>query len=93
MEDDEVVRRLIHAMDEYDLQYPRYDEAFWQAHDRIRECGEASKLDLAALLFWKRARWTSELMSSKTDADVRHCRGSARPSRHVSASSVPSGHA
>jgi hypothetical protein len=74
MDGDEVVRRLINAMDEYDRQYPCYDEVFWQAHDRIRECGEASKLDLAALFFWKRARrarWTSELMSSKTDADVR----------------------
>jgi hypothetical protein len=54
MEDDEVVRRLIRVMDKYDRQYPYYDEVFWQAHERIRECGEASKLDLAALFFWKR---------------------------------------
>jgi hypothetical protein len=74
MEDHEVVRRLIHAMDEYDRRYPCYDEVFRQAHERIREDGEASKLDLAALLFWKRvrrSRWTSELMSSRTDANIR----------------------
>lgn len=47
MDDDwEVVRRLLDAIDQYG---PYYDEVFWEVSARIRERGEAGKLDLAAL--------------------------------------------
>ena len=46
MDEDEIVRRLLDAMDQYD---PYYDEVFWEVNARMRERGQAGKLDLAAL--------------------------------------------
>lgn len=72
MDDEEVVRRLIEAMDRYS---PFYDEVFWDVSARIREHGEAQKLDLAALICWKRSgqgHWVSDLMELP-DAKVRGC--------------------
>ena len=62
MDDEEVVRRLLDAMDQYG---PFYDEVFWEVSSRIREQGEAGKLELAALICWKRSgqgHWVSDLM-------------------------------
>lgn len=72
MDDQEVVRRLFEAMDQYG---PYYDEVFWEVSTRIRERGEAGKLDLAALICWKRSgqgSWVSDLME-RPDAEVREC--------------------
>jgi hypothetical protein len=70
MDDLEVVDRLLAAMDEYG---PYYDEVFWEVGSRIREHGEAGKLDLAALICWKRSgqgNWVRELLA-QPDGDVR----------------------
>jgi hypothetical protein len=69
-DDQEVARRLLHAIDQYS---PHYDEVFWEVSARIREHGEASKLDLAALICWKRSgqgHWVFDLMDMP-DAEVR----------------------
>jgi hypothetical protein len=74
MTDEELVRRLIDAMDRYN---PIYDEVFWEVSDHIRNHGEIGKLDLAALVCWKRSgqgHWVLELMEWR-DVDVRdRCR-------------------
>jgi hypothetical protein len=65
---------LLEAMERY---HPFYDEIFWQVNARIGEHGEAGKLELAALICWKRSaqgRWVSDLMELP-DAEVRkQCR-------------------
>ena len=43
---------LLEAMERY---HPFYDEIFWQVNARIGEHGEAGKLELAALICWKRS--------------------------------------
>jgi len=68
--DQELVERLLEAMGQYS---PYYDEVFWEVSARIRGRGEAGKLDLAALICWKRSgqgHWVSDLMEMP-DADVR----------------------
>ena len=70
MDDDEVVGRLLKAMGQYG---PYYDEVFWQINAHICEQGEAGKLELAALICWKRSgqgHWVSDLMELP-DAEVR----------------------
>jgi hypothetical protein len=70
MDDEDVVRQLVEAMDRYS---PYYDEAFWAASVRIRKQGEAEKLDLAALICWKRSgqgHWVLDLMEIP-DTEVR----------------------
>jgi hypothetical protein len=70
MDDQEVVRRLLKAMDQYS---PYYDQVFWEVSARIREQGEAGKLELAALICWKRSaqgHWVSDLLEL-SDAAVR----------------------
>jgi hypothetical protein len=70
MDNDEVVKRLLGAMDQYGAYY---DEVFWEVSARIRERGEAGKLDLAALISWKRSgqgHWVSDLMELP-DTEVR----------------------
>jgi hypothetical protein len=50
------------GMDQYS---PYYDEVFWEVSARIRQQGEAGKLELAALICWKRSaqeRWVSDLL-------------------------------
>jgi hypothetical protein len=61
---------LLDAMGQYSQ---NYDEVFIEVGQRIREYGEAGKLDLAALICWKRSgqgKWVSELMDLP-DAEVR----------------------
>lgn len=62
---------LIAAMDSYPV---LYDEVFFQVNERLKESGEAGKLDIAAITFWKRVRptrrWVEPLML-KRDVDVR----------------------
>lgn len=70
MDDQELVSRLLKAMDQYS---PYYDEVFWEVSARIREQGEAGKLELAALICWKRSaqgRWVSDLLEL-SDTEVR----------------------
>jgi hypothetical protein len=70
MDDEEVVKRLLDAMDQYE---PYYDEVFWEVSSRIRDQGEAGKLDMAALICWKRSgqgHWASDLMELP-DTEVR----------------------
>ena len=58
----DTVGRILDALGEYP---ENYDEVFWAVHDRIRESGEGRKLDLAALICWKRSgqgRCVSDLM-------------------------------
>ena len=72
MDDEEVTRRLLNAMDQYS---PYYDEVFWEVSARIRTRDEAGKLDLAALICWKRSgqgSWVSDLMEWP-DSKVRTC--------------------
>src|SRR5258708_27248455 len=74
IDDQELVRRLLAAMDRYHMQNPHYDEVFWQVNGRIQEQGEAGKLELAALISWKRSgqgHWVLELMQ-RPDAEVRN---------------------
>jgi hypothetical protein len=62
MNDGEVVEQLLEGMRQYGL---HYDEVFWEVHARIREQGDAGKLDMAALICWKRSgqgHWVSDLM-------------------------------
>lgn len=62
MNDHEVVEQRLEGMRRYG---PHYDEVFWEVHTRIRERGDAGKLDLAALICWKRSgqgHWVSDLM-------------------------------
>jgi hypothetical protein len=69
-DDQEAVRRLLDAVDQYS---PHYDEVFWEVSARIREHGEAGKLDLAALICWKRSgqgHWAADLMEMP-DVEVR----------------------
>jgi hypothetical protein len=77
MDDDQaVVRRLLDGMDQYG---PYYDEVFWEVSARIHAQKEAGKLDLAALICWKRSgqgHWVSDLMELP-DAEVRRCSRSA----------------
>lgn len=51
-----------------------YDEVLHQVADRIRERGSIGKIDVGALLFWKRLRadtsWVKELMTLR-DSEVR----------------------
>jgi hypothetical protein len=70
MDDQEVVQRLLEALDQYS---PYYDEVFWDVSARVCEQGEAGKLDLAALICWKRSaqgHWVSDLLELP-DAEVR----------------------
>ena len=79
-DDQEVVRRLLEGMDQYGSYY---DEVFWEVSARIRERGEAGKLDLAALICWKRSgqgHWVSDLMELP-DAEVRKRSRSALAAR------------
>src|SRR5260221_5794410 len=62
MNDQELVERLLEAMDKYG---PYYDDVFWEVSARVRERGDAGKMDLAALICWRRSgqgHWVSELM-------------------------------
>jgi hypothetical protein len=73
MDDEEVARQLLKAMDQYQQKHPHYDQVFWEVSAQIRKRGEAGKLDLAALTCWKRSgrgRWVSDLMEWP-DAKVR----------------------
>jgi hypothetical protein len=72
MNNHEAVCRLLEAMDQYN---PYYDEVFWEVSSRIRTQGEAGKLDLAALISWKRSgqgSWVLDLMELP-DSRVRRC--------------------
>jgi hypothetical protein len=79
VEDEETARRVVEAIDKYN---PYYDEVFWEVNARIRNHHEAGKLDLAALICWKRSgqgHWVSDLMEL-SDAKVReHCRRAFAP--------------
>lgn len=66
--DGEVVGRILAAADRYSR---HYDEVLWQVGDRIRRQGDAGKLELAALICWKRCgrgRWVSALMEMPDDS-------------------------
>lgn len=70
MNDNELISCLLRAMDRYS---PYYDEVFWEVSARIRARGEVGKLDLAALISWKRSgqgSWVSDLMELP-DSEVR----------------------
>jgi hypothetical protein len=74
MDDQVVAERLLEAMGHY---LPYYDEIFWQVNARISEHREAGKLDLAALICWKRSaqgHWVSDLMELQDAKVRRHCR-------------------
>jgi hypothetical protein len=67
---EDLIGCLLDAMDQYSQSY---DEVFIEVGERLREYGEAGKLDLAALICWKRSgqgKWVSELMELQ-DAEVR----------------------
>jgi hypothetical protein len=68
--------RLLDAMGKYP---PHYDEVFWEVNNHIEERGEAGKLELAALICWKRSgqgHWVSDLMLTP-DHEVRRITRSA----------------
>jgi hypothetical protein len=63
MDEEEVARQLLDAIDKYS---PYYDEVFWEVHTRITKRRAAGKLDLAALICWKRSGqgyWVADLMN------------------------------
>jgi len=65
--DDEAAERLLRAIDAYDADDNRYDEVFTEIGDRITEAKEAGKLDLAALITWKRSgqgAWVKDLLAT-----------------------------
>jgi hypothetical protein len=67
---EEGVDRLLGAPGQY---CPYYDEVFQDVSERIRGHGYAAKLDLAALITWKRCglgRWVSSLIECP-DAEAR----------------------
>ncbi|WP_198654545.1 hypothetical protein [Nocardia aurea] len=77
IEKSEVVVRLVQASAEYDaMGADFYDEIFDQVAARIAESGSVGKLDLAALVTWKRLRadapWVTALMRLP-DQRVRAC--------------------
>jgi hypothetical protein len=53
IQDKQLLRRMSDALERYDP-IGNYDETFDQVHERIVRSGEATKLDISALLFWKR---------------------------------------
>jgi hypothetical protein len=59
--------RLLAAVDAYDTGDNRYDEVFTEIGQRITGAQEAGKLDLAALITWKRAgqgKWIKRLLAT-----------------------------
>ena len=78
MNDDELVTCLFKAMDQYSSYY---DEVFLEVSAHIRVRGEVGKLDLAALISWKRSgqgAWVSDLMELPDSEVRRHSRASLR---------------
>lgn len=63
---DEACSRLLAAIDAYDTGDGLiYDEVFREVQDRIASTGEADKIDIATLAFWKRSAqgaWISDLL-------------------------------
>jgi hypothetical protein len=60
-------RRLLDAIDAYNLNSSTYDEVFLAISDRINDDREAGKLDLAALILWKRSgqgSWVKDLLAT-----------------------------
>ena len=65
--DPENRRRLLAAVDAYDANSSVYDQVFAEIGQRIREANEAGKLDLAALIMWKRSgqgSWVKDLLAT-----------------------------
>jgi hypothetical protein len=59
--------RLLAAIDAYDADDNRYDEVFTEIGQRITDSQEAGKLDLAALITWKRSAqgaWVKSLLAT-----------------------------
>ncbi|MGI9093576.1 MAG: hypothetical protein ACR2FF_09120 [Mycobacteriales bacterium] len=55
------------AVDAYDANSGVYDQVFAEIGQRIREADEAGKLDLAALIMWKRSgqgSWVKDLLAN-----------------------------
>ncbi len=63
---DEARHRLIETIDAYDTPTGLiYDEIFHEVHDRIERSGDAGKIDIAAITFWKRSgqgKWIGRLL-------------------------------
>jgi hypothetical protein len=60
-------RRLMAAIDAYDAGDNRYDEVFLEVRQRITTSGWAGKLDLAAIVLWKRSAqgsWVKDLLAT-----------------------------
>ncbi len=75
LSDDDTRARLRDARAAYEAMIsPHYDEVFNDVAERVRENGYATKLDLGALVLWKRlqanTRWASRL-GATADATVR----------------------
>lgn len=57
-------KRLVDAMNAYDANV-FYDQTFYEVNARLRSSGEAGKLDIAGITFWKRVRtgsWVKPLL-------------------------------
>jgi len=60
------VSQLLDAIDVYETNC-EYDSVFCDVHDRLAAAGAAGKLDIAALVFWKRAaqgKWVKKFLST-----------------------------
>lgn len=67
MLDDAAAERLLAAIGAYDAADNRYDEVFTEIGQRITQGREAGKLDLAALITWKRSgqgAWVKDLLAT-----------------------------
>jgi hypothetical protein len=67
---DRQLDRLVGAIDEYSQRNPYYDQTFAETGDRIRAAGYLTKLDVSALVFWKRMRigaWATDLLNLADD--------------------------
>lgn len=66
---------LVHALEVYDTPAGSvYDEILHEVHDRIARAGDAGKVDIAAITFWKRSgqgsKWISALLQ-RPESEVR----------------------
>ncbi len=65
---------LLAALDSYGSGTGReYDELFYEVHNRISEAGDAGKMDIAAITFWKRSgqgKWIGDLLR-RPEVEVR----------------------
>lgn len=78
----EIVDRLVAARDEYeDPASEHYDEVLNEVADRAASVGSLGKVEIGALVVWKRLRantpWVMSLMG-KPDAEVREITAAAR---------------